>query len=229
MNSVSINKMRTVRMFVLFFVCVVFLFVTVPLHFISVEHTKLQKKYGKNKGIKIGKIYGMISGTTEFIILIGLWVSPQPKFLTPIFPNFAISIVNLSIPILHLIISLPLTAIGAWFGIEGVRTTGMEVAETHASPKKIVTTGAYSIVRHPQYFGWILAHIGISVLLSVWYSMLFTPFLLVIIYLLSRKEEHELIKEFGKEYHDYQKMVPMLIPRLKGFLRFLKALGPHQD
>lgn len=202
-------------MSVWFFICAVCFFIVTPLHFKSVEHIKLQKKYGKKKGIKIGKIYGTISGTIEFIILIGLWVSPQPTFVIPIFSNLAISIANLSIPILHLIISLPLTAVGAWFGIEGVRTTGMEVAETHCLPKKIVTKGPYSIVRHPQYFGWILAHIGISILLSVWYSMLFTPVLLLLIYLISRKEEEELTREFGKEYKDYQKKVPMLIPRLK--------------
>ena len=200
-------------MYIWFFICAACFFIVTPLHFKSVEHTKLQKKYGKKKGMKIGKIYGTISGTIEFIILIGLWVSPQPRFVIPIFSNLAISIVNLSIPLLHMTISLPLIAVGAWFGIEGVRAIGMEVAETHCLPKKIITTGPYSIVRHPQYFGWILAHIGISVLLSVWYSILFTPILLTLIYLISRKEEDELIREFGKEYKDYQKEVPMLIPR----------------
>lgn len=202
-------------MSVWFFICAASFFIVTFLHFISVEHTKLQEKYGEEKGIKIGKIYGTISGTMEFVLLIGLWISPQPTFIIPLFSNLAISIFNRSIPILHLIIFLPLTAVGAWFGIEGARTVGMEVAETHCSPKKIVTTGVYSIVRHPQYFGWILAHIGITILLSVWYSMLFTPVLLALIYLMSKKEEEELFKEFGNEYKEYQKDVPMLIPRWK--------------
>ncbi len=151
----------------------------------------------------------------EFIFWVGLWVSPQPIFIIPIFSNSIISIAGLSIPILHLIISLPLIVVGAWFGIEGVKETGMELAETHRSPKKILNTGIYSTVRHPQYFGWILAHLGISILLSVWYSILFTPVLIALIYLISKKEEDELIKEFGKEYEAYQKKVPMLIPRRK--------------
>lgn len=113
-----------------------------------------------------------------------------------------------------MIIFLPLTAVGAWFGIAGVRVTGIETAETHSRPEKILTIGVYSTVRHPQYFGWILAHIGISVLLLVQYSMLFTPVLVAFIYLISKKEE-ELIKEFGEEYKTYQKEVPMLIPRRK--------------
>jgi len=173
------------------------------------------RKYGKEKGLKIGKVYGAISGTMELLLLIGLWVLPQPTFAIPILVGLAISIFDLSIPLLHLVISLPLTVVGAWFGIEGARTTGWEAAETHSLPKKIVTAGVYTIVRHPQYLGWSLVQVGMSVLFSAWYSMLFTPVLLVLIYLISRKEEDELIKEFGKEYGDYQKRVPMFIPRWK--------------
>lgn len=202
-------------MSVWFFICAASFFIVTFLHFKSVEYIRLQEKYGEDKGIKIGKIYGSISGTMEFILLIGLWISPQPKFVIPLFANITISIVNWSIPIIHLIIFLPLTAVGAWFGIAGVRATGMEAAETHSRPEKILTTGVYSTVRHPQYFGWILAHIGISILLSVQYSMLFTPVLVVLIYLISKKEEEELIKEFDEEYKMYQKEVPMLIPRWK--------------
>jgi protein-S-isoprenylcysteine O-methyltransferase Ste14 len=195
-----------------FLISVVGFFITIFLHLKSVEHTKLQEKYGKEKGTKLGKIYAMFS-SLEFIFWVGLWVSPQPFFTTPIFSNSIISLAGLSIPILNLAISLPLIVVGAWFGIEGVRETGMELAETHCSPKKILNTGIYSTLRHPQYFGWILAHIGISILLSVWYSILSTPVIIALIYLISKKEEDELIKEFGKEYEDYQKQVPMLIPR----------------
>jgi len=53
-------------------------------------------------------------------------------------------------------------------------------------------------------------------LLSVLYSMLFTPVLTVLIYLISKKEEDELIEEFGREYEDYRRKVPMLIPRFFG-------------
>lgn len=88
------------------------------------------------------------------------------------------------------------------------------MAETHRTDK-IVTTGVYSIVRHPQHLGALLAHAGISFLLSAWYSLLFTPLMIVLIYLISRKEEEELIKEFGKEYEDYKKRVPMLIPKFR--------------
>ena len=109
-------------------------------------------------------------------------------------------------------IALPLISVGAWFGIQGVRAIGLQLAETHASPTKIVTSGVYSIVRHPQYLGWILAHIGISVLLSVSYSLLFTPVLVMLVYLISGKEEDELLNEFSEEYDEYRNATSMLIP-----------------
>jgi protein-S-isoprenylcysteine O-methyltransferase Ste14 len=197
-----------------FLICVACMFIAVVLHFKSVEHIKLQKNYGKKRGIRFGKIFGAISGTMEFVFLIGLWISPQPKFAVPIFSNLALSVVDISIPLLNLVVSLSLIIPGAWIAIWAVRATGLEVAETHCTPIKLTSLGAYLIVRHPQYLGWILAHIGMSILFSVSYSMLFTPVLIALIYLISKKEEQELIKEFGKEYEDYEKRVPMLIPRL---------------
>jgi len=103
---------------------------------------------------------------------------------------------------------------GAWLGIAGVKEITLKVAETH-QPKKIITTGIYSIIRHPQYFGAILAHVGISILLSSLYSLLSTPLIIIFNYLISWKEEKELIKEFGKDYEDYKKNVPILIPKLR--------------
>jgi protein-S-isoprenylcysteine O-methyltransferase Ste14 len=203
-------------MYILFFICVLGVIAVIPFHFLSVEHPKLQKKYGRKKGTRVGEIYSFISGWGFFIFWIGIWMSPQVRFTIPVFQNLSILVplINFSIPIFHLAIFIPLFTIGAWFGVEGVEEIGLKAAETHKS-EKIVTTNVYSVIRHPQYFGGFLAHIGISFLLSAWYSTLSTPLMIVLIYLISRKEEEELIKEFGKEYEDYRKRVPMFIPKFK--------------
>ena len=101
-----------------------------------------------------------------------------------------------------------------WFAIKGVRETTLKTAETHRT-EKIVTTGVYSIVRHPQYFGGLLAHIGISFLLSGVYSLLITPLLTILLLEISKKEEKELILEYGSIYEDYRRNVPMFIPGLR--------------
>jgi len=188
----------------------------VPLHFLSVEHLKFQKKYGADKGNKITGILGLTSGWGFFIFWFGIWISPQPRLIIPFMqnPSFIIPIINFSIPIFHLIISIPFILIGAWFGIGSVKQTSLKVAETHRT-ERIVSTNIYSLIRHPQYFGGVLAHIGISFLLSVLFSLIFTPLVILLNILVAWKEEQELIKEFGEDYEIYKEKVPMFFPKLK--------------
>jgi protein-S-isoprenylcysteine O-methyltransferase Ste14 len=199
---------------VLFFVCILGVIAVIPIHFLSVEHLRLEEKYGKNKGRRIGKIYSLISGWGFFLFWAGLWFSPQPRFVVPAFSNLVIEIpfANFTIPAVHLVIFIPFFIIGAWIGIEGVKETTLRVAETHRTDK-IITSGVYSIVRHPQYLSGLLAHVGISFLVSASYSILATPLMVTLVYLISRKEETELVREFGKEYENYRKKVSMLMPK----------------
>jgi len=185
----------------------------IPIYFLSVEHLKLQKKYGEKKGLKITEIFGLISGWGFFIFLFGIWISFQPKFEIPFF-QYNLNIIGLQIPLFHLILAVPVISTGAWFGIVGVKKVTLKVAETHR-PEKVISTGIYSRIRHPQYFGAILSHIGITILLSSLYSLLSTPLIIFLIYLFSWKEEKELIREFGKDYEVYKKKVPMLLPRIR--------------
>jgi protein-S-isoprenylcysteine O-methyltransferase Ste14 len=187
----------------------------VPIHVLSVEHLKLHERYGKTQGDRIGGILGFISGWGFFLSWIGIWISPQPRFILPIASNLSIAVpvVNRPVPLLHLLVCVCFLIPGAWFGVNGVRETTLKVAETHRT-ERIVTRGVYSIVRHPQYLGGLLAHIGISFLASAAYSLLVSPLMIWLILLISWKEEKELIKEFREAYDNYRKKVPMLLPRL---------------
>ena len=188
----------------------------VPLHFLSVEHLKFQKKYGTDKGNKITGILGLTSGWGFFIFWFGIWISPQPRLIIPFMqnPSIIIPIINFLIPIFYLLISVPFILIGAWFGIVSVRETSLKVAETHRT-EKIVSTKIYSLIRHPQYFGGLMAHIGISFLLSSFFSLILTPLVILLNFLVAWKEEKELIKEFGDTYKNYRERVPMFFPKFK--------------
>jgi protein-S-isoprenylcysteine O-methyltransferase Ste14 len=202
-------------MYLWFFVSLFGFIATLPLYFLSLEHLKLEEKYGEEKAEKIGGVYGVISGWGFFLFWFGIWFSPQTRFTIPLFRALIVRlpVLNITIPLLHLVVFMPFFAVGAWFGIKGVAETTLKVAETH-KPVKIVTTGVYSIVRHPQYLGGLLAHIGFSFLLSGLYSLLSTPVVAAVIYIISRKEETELTREFGQEYLDFKKKTPMLLPKL---------------
>lgn len=202
-----------------FFVFLVGFVLVIPIHFISVEHHRLEGKYGFERGKRIGEILGMISGWGFFGFWIGMWFAPQSRFTIPLLQDFLLMIpildlTILTVPVVHLILSITFILPGAWLGIAGVRKTGLKAAETHRT-ETIVSDGVYSLVRHPQYLGGVLSHAGIVFFLSAWYALLSTPIVLTINYLISWKEEIELVREFGDEYIAYQRSTPMLLPRLR--------------
>lgn len=201
-------------MLIWFLLSVIGVVATTPLHFFSVEHVRLQERFGSERGTKIGDILGLISGWGFSFFWLLMWVSPQPRFTLSLPMDLAgwVLKIDAAIPLLHLIIAAPFLIAGCWLGIKGVKETTLRVAETHR-PYRVITAGAYSSVRHPQYLGGLLSHVGISFLLSSLFSILSTPLMVVLIYLMARKEEQELVREFGDEYEEYRKRVPMLIPR----------------
>ncbi|MFX1483117.1 MAG: methyltransferase family protein [Promethearchaeota archaeon] len=192
-----------------FLISVIGIIVVVPIHFMSVEHFKLDTKYGKERGIKIGAALGMASGWGFFIFLFGLWISPQERFSANI-----TGLALFGVPVLHLVLAVVFLLPGAWLGIKGVSEVGLKTAETHRA-ERVISSGVYSKVRHPQYLGAILSHIGASFLLSAFYSLIVTPLVIAINYILCWKEERELIREFGEDYSEYRKTVPMLFPRIR--------------
>ena len=202
-------------MFTFFLICIFGVVAVIPLHFLSVEHLKLERKYGQDRGKRIGEIFSLFSGWGFFLFWAGLWFSPQPRFVLPLLSTLSVvfPLVNFSISIVNLIVFVPLFLIGAYYGIAGVKGTSLKVAETHRA-NKIITSGVYSAVRHPQYLGGLLAHVGITFLFSAWFSLLSTPIMGLLVFLISWKEEKELSKEFGKEFQDYAKEVPMFLPRV---------------
>jgi len=197
-----------------FLISIIGLLAVVPLHFLSVEHDKLDKRFGGKRGYKIGAAFGMISGWGFFLFLILNWISPQESFLLQIWDGqFAVELGFLSIPLVHLVLSIAFFLPGAYLGIKGVTEIGLKVAETHRA-EHLISSGVYARVRHPQYLGAILSHIGASFLFSGLYSLVTTLLVIPLNYILCWKEEKELIREFGEEYLEYRKSVPMLLPGL---------------
>lgn len=207
-------------MYICFVVCVLGFIVVLLPYFLSLEHLKFEEKYGKQKAKRIGKLLGVISGWGFFLLWFGIWLSPQYRFIIPFFQDSSLQIplLNFKIYLVNLLIFIPFFIVAAWFGIKGVIDTSLKVAETHRA-EKVVTTGVYSIIRHPQYFGGILAHIGFSFLMSGLYSLLITPLVIAVVYIISWKEEQELLKEFSQDYEEYKAKVSMFIPKFHSHKR----------
>lgn len=81
------------------------------------------------------------------------------------------------------------------------------------SKGKLVTTGAYGIVRNPIYSSvtfFILPAVALITLTWVYFVVSIVLYIGVMIFI--GKEEKQLTKAFGKEYRDYLAKVDRLVP-----------------
>lgn len=77
---------------------------------------------------------------------------------------------------------------------------------------RLITRGPYAIVRHPMYASLILAAIGSLPLYQTWTTVFLAVCSLGVIRRALREEE-VLAREFGAEWVQYCRRVPMLLPR----------------
>ncbi len=79
---------------------------------------------------------------------------------------------------------------------------------------RLATEGAYARVRHPQYTGLFLIVFGEGIVhWPTIFSVIAFPVIVVAYTMLARKEERRMLTDHGDEYRQYQRQVPMFIPR----------------
>ena len=92
---------------------------------------------------------------------------------------------------------------------------------------RLATDGLYGVVRHPQYTGIFLAIFGEGIVhWPTLVSVVMFPIIVAAYALLARKEERQMLAEYGERYRDYQRRVPMFFPRWGEWRRFLGGLTP---
>jgi protein-S-isoprenylcysteine O-methyltransferase Ste14 len=88
----------------------------------------------------------------------------------------------------------------------------------HSRGDRVVKTGIYAYVRHPQYVGLMLLTLGQVIQWPTITGVILWPLLLVIYYRLALREEKDVEARFGKEYQHYKAEVPAFFPKLTLFL-----------
>ncbi len=202
-----------------FSICLAGFILIQPILYKSYEHEALRSRFEPEKAERVGRILGIVSGYAFFAFWIGLWIAPQPRFEIGFFQEVVIVIpfllpyISWRVPIVHFLAGAAFFLPGGWLGLKGMTELTLQVSQSH-NPSEVVRSGIYSSIRHPQYLGGLLSHLGMTLFLSSWLSLACTPIVAVVIYMLCRKEERELIREFGDEYREYRQQVPGFIPDL---------------
>jgi protein-S-isoprenylcysteine O-methyltransferase Ste14 len=76
----------------------------------------------------------------------------------------------------------------------------------------LVTSGIYSIVRHPQYLAGIFISLALVCMSQFWGAILLLVPVIFLTYIDSRKANANLIRKFGDQYMEYMSKVPGLNP-----------------
>lgn len=84
---------------------------------------------------------------------------------------------------------------------------------------KLATNGPYAHVRHPQYVGFVLIMLGFLLQWPTLITLVMFPILATMYVRLARREEQEVLAEFGEEYRRYAAATPAFFPRFGGAAR----------
>jgi len=104
-----------------------------------------------------------------------------------------------------------------WIGLSCLRQTGLtsfmgtDLADPDKQPT-LITTGCYSVVRHPLYLLGILFLLLNPVITTRW--IVLTLFSIPYFIFGALLEERRMVRLLGPAYRQYQRDVPFLFPRL---------------
>lgn len=95
--------------------------------------------------------------------------------------------------------------------------------------ERLATDGLYGVVRHPQYTGIFIALFGQLIHWPTIPTLLLFPVIVWVYVRLAKREEAQVLEEFGDAYRAYREQVPMFFPRTSGWRQLFAILGSTPD
>jgi len=77
---------------------------------------------------------------------------------------------------------------------------------------KLVTSGVYRFIRHPQYTGLLLLSLGMLIEWATLPMLIMFPIMVGMYTRLAKREEKDMLREFGEDYKRYMAKTKMFIP-----------------
>ena len=176
-----------------------------------VGYSRLHSASKESIHVKVVGFARALSGWLMYLFWMGMWFSPQPRICFTLGECDLSLVAPIKVSPLSIALGTPFLLVGVIMGLLGLKELSFRVA-SHEEPKQVVTGGVYSLVRHPQYLGGLLAHVGISLILSALYSLLATPLVFIALFTMAKTEEKYLLEKFGSQYRRYMEKVSGFLP-----------------
>jgi protein-S-isoprenylcysteine O-methyltransferase Ste14 len=140
-----------------------------------------------------------------FFLFLAVWMTDSLFFK---YSSFLNEYVPLAVRITLGVIMLVTSGYLAWDGMSRL------FGEVRKKPE-LIRKGVFGIVRHPVYLSEILLYLGL-----IFFSISLAAVAVWIVgiafmHYISRYEERLLLAQFGEEYEQYMKDVPMYFPRIR--------------
>ena len=177
-----------------------------------VQHSAMVRKSVRRRVERIvpsdyyGALY-TVSSAVPLLALLGLWQNPTFVIAGLVGPGRWLAHVIFVVALLGLLWSERSIAQFDPFGVRPIRA---RLRRREVKPSPFAVRGAYRWVRHPQYFFTLVLfwarpdltadRLVLNGIFTVW--VVFGTIL----------EERDLVVEFGHDYVEYQRRVPMLVP-----------------
>ena len=88
---------------------------------------------------------------------------------------------------------------------------GVREGENYMKTTRLVDTGVYAIVRHPQGgTAWLLINLGVMLIAQHWTSVILGVLSMILAYADTYKSDQYCIQKFGSAYEQYIEKVPRL-------------------
>lgn len=101
--------------------------------------------------------------------------------------------------------------------------------ENYMQATTVVDHGLYTIVRHPQYLGYMCLNVTFMLISPHWLIILVASVAIMLFYLYALQEEERLIKNFGRGYQEYMVRVPRF-NILRGIVRtFVSGVKDYHE
>jgi protein-S-isoprenylcysteine O-methyltransferase Ste14 len=102
------------------------------------------------------------------------------------------------------------------------RRGGVAQGQSYMKTTALVTTGVYSLVRHPQGgLAWLLMNLAVMLAGQTWPITLLGGISMILAYLDTFKTDRSCVEKFGEEYERYMETVPRVNVVL-GAIRLLR-------
>jgi protein-S-isoprenylcysteine O-methyltransferase Ste14 len=106
--------------------------------------------------------------------------------------------------------------------LELKRKGRVKAGESYMKTTTLVTSGVYSLVRHPQGgLAWLLMNLAVILVGQTWPTVFLGAASMILVYLDVHKTDQYCIDKFGDEYVRYMETVPR-VNALSGAMRLLR-------